>query len=259
MKRLLLVVTLGASLLMPRPAKAVIPVIDGAAITDSWTQYLEIITQWATIISTAKGHLNAFRDAYAGLKDWKNLGWEDTLNILQMGFLDGVDGIDDIRNVATLSVMTAGQIENLWSDLDPDNWKQNSRYKKDAWYRNKVNSLFRQSKKARATRAALMRQMQNHNAALTKDLGRLKKLRDQVEAENKKSPVNQAAVAALQAEIQAIEAKHQGEGLQMANQRAIIYMVGQDEAQKTFLEQRDRGWVDSNNKQIRGLADAITR
>ena len=260
MKRLLLVVALGASLLMPRPAKAfVMPVIDGAALTASWTQYVEILAQWASIIYTAKGHLDAFKDAYKGLSDWKNLGWEDALEVLQMGFMDDVKGIDEIRNVATLSVMTAGQINNIWENLDPDNWKYNSRYKKDAWYKNKVNSLFRQSKKARATRAALMRQMQRHNDQLTKDIARLKELRKKIQEENQKSPVNQAAVAALQAEIQVTEAKHQGEGLQMANQRAIIYLGGQDEAQKSFLEQRDRGWVNSNNKKIRGLADAITR
>jgi hypothetical protein len=71
--------------------------------------------------------------------------------------------------------------------------------------------------------------------------------------------VNQGKIQTLQAEIQALEAKHQGEGLQMANQRAIMFMVGQDDAQRVYLETRDRGWVNSNNQQIRALGQAIIK
>jgi uncharacterized coiled-coil DUF342 family protein len=124
--------------------------------------------------------------------------------------------------------------------------------------------LLRQSKRARATRAALMRQMQAHNQSLTTDIAKIKALRDQIQAENEKptganGTVNTAKIASLQAEIQALEAKHQGEGLQMANQRAIMFMVGQDDAQRVYLETRDRGWIDSNDKNIRDLGQAIIR
>jgi hypothetical protein len=267
MKKLLVGVSLGWMLMFAAPKEAhafVMPVIDAAAIAESIKQYLQIIIQWNEIIRTSHSALQAFRDAYSGLKDWKHLGWADTLQILQMPWLDGVEGIDDIRNVATLSVMTAGQIDQLWQNLDPDNWKSNPRYRKDAWYRNKVNSLFRQSKRARATRGALMRQMQSQNVALTKDVTKIKALRDAIEAENKTptgkdGTVNQAKIASLQSELQATEAKYQGEGLQLANQRAIMFMVGQDDAQRVYLETRDRGWMNSNNAGIRALGQAITR
>lgn len=267
MKKFVLAVVLAASLGSARPAWAIfgpLPVIDGAALVEQISEYVEILVQWNAIINTSRTALQAFRDAYAGLKDWKNLGWVDTLQILQMPWLDGVDGIDEIRNVATLSVMSAGQIDQLWQNANPDNWQSNPRYRNDAWYRNKVNSLLRQSKRARAARAALMRQMQTHNASLTKDLARIKALRDKIEDENKhptgsQGAVNQAKIASLQAEISALEAKHQSEGLQVANQRAIMFMVGQDDAQRVYLETRDRGWVNSNNKQIRELGQAIVR
>jgi hypothetical protein len=265
MKKVLLGIVLACSLMYARPAKAyVLPVVDGSSLTEQIQEFLAILIQWNEIINTSQTALQAFRDAYAGLKDWKNLGWVDTLQILQMPWLDGVDGIDEIRNVATLSVMSAGQIDQLWQNMNPDKWENNPRYRNDPWYRNKVNSLLRQSKRARATRAALMRQMQTHNAALTQDLARIKALRDKIEAENKnptgsEGAVNQAKIASLQAEITALEAKHQSEGLQVANQRAIMFMVGQDDAQRVYLETRDRGWIESNNTQIKDLAQAIIR
>jgi len=264
MKKVLTVAVLSWVLCVPRGAHAVIPVIDGAAITESIEQYVQILVQWNEIINTSHSALQAFRDAYSGLKDWNHMGWADTLQILQMPWLDGINGIDEIRNVATLSVMSAGQIDQLWQNLDPDSWKSNPRYRKDAWYRNKVNSLYRQSTRARATRAALMRQMQSQNAALTKDVAKIKALRDAIQNENehptgKDGTVNQAKIASLQSELQATQAKYQGEGLQLSNQRAIIFMVGQDDAQRVYLETRDRGWVNSNNAQIRALGQAITR
>jgi hypothetical protein len=264
MKRLLLGVVLVWGVIVTRPAHAQVAVIDGAAIASDVEHFVQILTQWNEIIGTAHSALQAFRDAYAGLKDWKHLGWVDTLQILQMPWLDGVDGIDEIRNVATLSVMSAGQIDQLWQNVNPDSWASNPRYRNDPWYRNKVNSLLRQSKRARATRAAMMRQMQSQNAALTTDIAKIKALRDKIQAENenptgKDGTVNQGKIATLQAEMQALEAKHQGEGLQMANQRAIMFMVGQDDAQRVYLETRDRGWVNSNNQQIRALGQAITK
>jgi hypothetical protein len=265
MKKIILTAVLFyATALTTRPAHAQWAVIDGAAIAEDIEEFAQVLTQWNEIIGTAHSSLQAFRDAYAGLKDWKHLGWVDTLQILQMPWLDGVDGIDEIRNVATLSVMSAGQIDQLWQNLDPDSWQSNPRYRNDPWYRNKVNSLLRQSRRARATRAALMRQMQSHNQALTTDIAKIKSLRDQIQAENEtptgaNGTVNTAKIASLQAEIAALEAKHQGEGLQMANQRAIMFMVGQDDAQRVYLETRDRGWIDSNNQSIRALGQAIIK
>jgi hypothetical protein len=263
MRRLAIVCAV-AAMFLATPAQAQLAVIDGAALAQGIEEFVQIITQWNEIIGTAHSSLQAFRDAYAGLKDWQHLGWVDTLQILQMPWLDGVDGIDEIRNVATLSVMGAGQIDQLWQNVNPDSWQSNPRYRNDPWYRNKVNSLLRQSKRARATRAALMRQMQSQNAALTTDIAKIKSLRDKIQAENEKpsgsnGTVDSAKIASMQAEISALEAKHQGEGLQMANQRAIMFMVGQDDAQRVYLETRDRGWMDSNNQQIRALGQAITK
>ena len=84
------------------------------------------------------------------MSDWKNLGWRDTLDIVNMPWFDGVEGIDEVRNVTFLTVMSVDQAMALWDDTDSlSKLKANPRYKSDPWYRAKVDSLFRQSKRAR--------------------------------------------------------------------------------------------------------------
>jgi hypothetical protein len=261
MKKLVIVCSLIAFALLGwhRPASAQWAVTDPGALTQRATQFVQYLIQFNELIRASRGYLAAFQDAYKGLKEWNHLGWEDTLRVLDMPWFDGVDGIDDIRRVSYLSMMSVQQIQDLWANRDPTEWTNNPRYKNDPWYRAKVNSLVRQSKRAKATRTALLRQMQGQNAAMTNDIERIKRLRDRIEAENKKDPVNQALVTSLQAELQAIEAKHQQEGLMMANQRAIIDLVGSDDAQRVYLETRDRGWISKNQQQLIEIGRGISR
>ena len=67
--------------------------------------------------------------------------------------------------------------------------------------------------------------MQLQNQALSEDVARIRRLRDKIEAESKKSPANQALISSLQGELATVQAKHQGEGMMLANQRAIIMMM----------------------------------
>jgi hypothetical protein len=106
--------------------------------------------------------------------------------------------------------------------------------------------------------------MQSHNQALAADVAKITALRDAIQNENQNptgadGTVDAAKIVSLQAEIQAVGAKHQGEGLQLANQTAIMFMLGQDDAQRVYLETRDRGWIDSNHQIVHSLAQAIGR
>ena len=179
---------------------------------------------------------------------------------MDLPWFDGVDGIDDIRRATYVSVMTVDQANALWDNLQyVDPWRTNPRYRTDPWFRAKVDSLLRQSKRARATRAALLRQMQMQNKAVSDDVAKIKRLRDAIELENKSSPPSQAKIASLQAEIAAVEARYKGEDLMLKNQQAIIFLVGEDEAQRAYLETRDRGWIIQNNKSLMDIGAAMSR
>jgi hypothetical protein len=100
--------------------------------------------------------------------------------------------------------------------------------------------------------------MQMQNKAVSEDVKKIKRLRDAIEQENQRSPVNQAKVSSLQAEITAVEARYKGEDLMLKNQQAIIFLVGEDEAQRAYLETRDRGWITSNNTRLRAFGPAMS-
>jgi hypothetical protein len=91
------------------------------------------------------------------------------------------------------------------------------------------------------------------------DVAKIKRLRDAIELENKSSPPSQAKIASLQAEIAAVEARYKGEDLMLKNQQAIIFLVGEDEAQRAYLETRDRGWIIQNNKSLMDIGAAMSR
>ena len=262
MKKILLGVALivVVSGIAPRRAEAQTQVNDLAAITQRAVQFVQYLIQLNQMVNAAQDNLAAFKQVYDGLKDWRNLGWSDLLQIVDLPWFDGIDGIDDLRRATYLTVMGVTQAEGLWENVNYlDHWRLNPRYQTDPWFRAKVNSLLRQSKRARATRAALMRQMQMQNKSLNGDVLKIRRLRDSIEAENQKRPVNQAKITSLQAEIAATEAKYKGQELMLRNQQAIIFMVGEDEAERSYLDQRDRGWMRSNSQAIRNLGAAMSR
>jgi hypothetical protein len=243
-----------------RRAQAQWQVHDLAAITQRAAQFTQYLIQFNQIITAARSHLAAFKQVYEGLKDWRNLGWADVLQIVDLPWFDGVEGIDDIRRATYVSVMSVQQAQALWNNVDDlQRWRSNPRYRTDPWFRAKVDSLLRQSKRARATRAALLRQMQMQNRAVTNDVKKIKRIRDAIEQENRRTPVNQGKIASLQAEIAAVEARYKGEDLMLKNQQAIIFLVGEDEAQRAYLETRDRGWIVSNNARLRAFGPAMSR
>lgn len=261
MKRIALGTVLAVAVVAAsRRAEAQWEVHDLAAITQRAAQFAQYLVQFNEIITAARSHLEAFKQVYEGLKDWQNLGWADILQLVDLPWFDGVDGIDDIRRATYVAVMSVQQAEALWDNVNyAERWRSNPRYQSDPWFRANVDSLLRQSKRAQATRAALLRQMQMQNKAVSEDVKKIKRLRDGIEQENRNSPVNQGKIASLQAEIAAVEARYKGEDLMLKNQQAIIFLVGEDDAQRAYLETRDRGWITSNNSSLRALGPAMSR
>jgi hypothetical protein len=239
--------------------------VDYSALAQRLALFIQYMVQFRQLLRAGQDSLAAFKSAYEGLKNWKNMGWVDTLELVNMPWFDGVDGIDEIRNVTTLSVMSADQAMALWHDADgAKDWRKNPRYQTDPWYRRRVDALFRESKRAKAQRAALLRQMQHQNRQLIDDVKHVKDCKEQIAAEHKaadlaKRPVNQAKIGALEADIAATQAKYHGEDLMLRNQQAIMFLVGDDEAQRFYLETLDRGWLEQNHQRMNDFGRGLAR
>jgi hypothetical protein len=258
MRRLVVIAGLALVVLTghPRTANALV-FKDVAAFLQRNAHYL---IQFRQLIGAAKDTRQTLLSAYAGLKDWRNLGWVDTLDLVHAPWFDGIDGIDDLRLAADLTALNAEQAQKLFGDLkDFDDLQRHPRYRRDAWFRTKVDSIRRISRRARAHRLAILRQMQLQNQALSKDIARIRRLRDRIEAESKKSPVNQGLVSSLQGELAALEAKYQGENMMLTNQRAIMTLVGQENMQESFRDATEGDWIGSNRTGLREFGAAFRR
>jgi hypothetical protein len=230
---------------------------DVAAFLQRNAHYL---IQFRQLLGATRDTRKTLLAAYAGLKDWRNLGWVDTLDLVHAPWFDGVDGIDDLRLAADLTALNVEQAQKLFGDLkDIDDLQRHPRYRRDAWFRAKVDSIRRISRRARAHRLAILRQMQLQNQALSKDIAKIRRLRDRIEQESKKSPVNQGLVSSLQGELAAVEAKYQGENMMIVNQRAIMTLVGEENMRESFREATDGEWLGTNRTGFREFGASFRR
>jgi hypothetical protein len=256
LKRAVLVVVV-AGILGHAPRAEAIVFKDVAAFLQRNGHYL---IQFRQLLAAARDTRSTLLKAYAGLQDWRNLGWVDTLDLVHAPWFDRVEGIEDLRAATDLTVLNVEQATKLVGELkDFGDLRDHPRYRRDAWFRQRVDSISNISRRARSRRVALLRQMQLHNSALTRDVAKIERLRNKIEEESKKTPVNQGLVMALQAELSAVEAKYHGESMVLVNQRAIMNLVGQENMTESFREATDGEWVGRNRDGIREFGRSFTR
>jgi len=233
---------------------------DGLAFSQRMAQYIQVMSQWNQAIKTGGEQLMTFKAAYMGLKDWRSYGWVEILRLADCPWFDGIQGIEEIRKATSLTAMSAEQAQALWDTSQfYRNMLFNPRYAHDPWYRAKVNSLMRQSTKAQGQKAAILRQFKDANRDLIADVNKIKRIKAGIEAANQTQPVDVAKLASLKAELAATEAKFQGNTLILRNQQAIMFLMGENDAQKAFEETIDRGWLRGNTRALKALGARFAR
>jgi hypothetical protein len=257
-RRFCVVLLVATVAVLGRPKRAEALVFkDVAAFLQRNSHYL---IQFRQLLSAAKDTRRTLLDAYTGLKDWRNLGWTNTLDLVHAPWFDDIDGIEDLRAVSDLTVLSVEQATKLIGDIQNfDDLRQHPRYRRDGWFRARVDSIRGISARARSRRVALLRQMQLHNRALTNDISRIKRIRDRIEEENKKTPVNQGLIMSLQGELAAVQAKYEGENMILVNQRAIMGLVGRENMDESFREATDGDWVGRNREGFRNFGRSFTK
>ena len=233
---------------------------DGPAFAQRIAQLAQVLAQWNQIIRSSGDQLMTLKAAYMGLKDWRNYGWIDVLRVAESPWFDGVSGIDDIRKAAGLSIMSAEQAQQLFDHATfYNNMLLNPRYEKDPWYRAKVNSLLRQGKRSQAVKSALLKQFKTENQDLIEDVKKIKRIKMDIQAINQAPTVDATKLASLQAELEATQARFEGNSLILKNQQAIMFLVGDNDAQKAFEDVINRSWVWDNTRALRQLGAQFSR
>lgn len=229
-----------AFFISPKPAHAWV-FHDGPAFGQRIMQYIQYLQQWNTLLRNGSQQLNAVRAAYAGMRDWRNFGWMDTLRLADSPWFDGIQGIDEIRNYCSLTIISAQQAQDLFNNVAALRALINDRrYQTDPWYRWRANAMIRQSEKARTTKQALLRQMQMQNKDLMDDVAKLKHLHEKIRLANMSTPADSATITSCNAEITALQTKMQGNSIAVKNQQAIMFLVGEKDMMKAYQNQMDR-------------------
>ena len=233
---------------------------DGPAFAQRIAQLVQVLGQWNQIIRSSGQQLMTLKAAYMGLKDWRNYGWIDVLRVAESPWFDGIKGIDDLRQATNLTIMSAEQAQQLWDNYSfYNNMLLNPRYEKDPWYRAKVNSLLRQSKRAQAVKASILEQFKIENKDLIEDVKKIKRIKTDIQALNQEPTVDITKLASLQAELTATEAKFEGNSLILKNQQSIMFLMGENDAQRAFEEVIDRGWMRGNTHALRQMGAQFSR
>jgi conjugal transfer/entry exclusion protein len=233
---------------------------DGPAFAQRIAQLAQVLAQWNQIIRSSGEQLMTLKAAYLGLKDWRNYGWIDVLRVAESPWFDHVQGIDDIRKVADLTIMDAEQAQQLFDHADFYNkMLLNPRYEKDAWYRAKVNSLLRQGKRSQAVKSALLSQFKAENKDLIEDVKKIKRIKTEIQAANQATTVDVSTITSLQAELEATQARFEGNSLILKNQQAIMFLMGDNDAQRAFEDVISRSWVWDNTRALRQLGAQFAR
>jgi hypothetical protein len=156
--------------------------------------------------------------------------------------------------------MSAEQAQQLWDNYTfYNNMLLNPRYAKDPWYRAKVNSLLRQGKRAQAVKASILQQFKTENKDLIEDVKKIKRIKTDIQTINQAPVVDATKLASLQAELTATEAKFEGNSLILKNQQSIMFLMGENDAQRAFEEVIDRGWMRGNTHALRQMGAQFSR
>jgi hypothetical protein len=243
---------------VPRPAQALV----FEDISAYLQRALHYVVQFREMMAATNDTKNTLMGAYTAIKDgeWRNIPWQDALDVVHAPWFDEVEGIEDIRDVVDLTIANAEQANKLFKDVvNFGKLEGSERYRTDGWFRSRVNGLRTINRRAVAHRRLLFRQLQQQNDRLTNDVKKITKLRKKIEDESKKSPVNGAAISAWQGELAALEGRWSEEKEMVVNQRALMFMVGEENMHELFYEMADGDWVHQRRQGFENFGRELTR
>jgi len=185
-----------------QPARAQWAVFDASV-------FAQTLSTASTVIETLKQAQQAYLFAnavYSVVKDPTAFGFVQILDMAQLPIFNGISGIDDLRDFATLTDMTVSELQALFSEFATIQRLMNDpSYRASQTRATLINLMAQASARERARKTAMATAMQQEQKSLNALAVQATKLGNQIQAAANANPVNAGAIAAYQAQLALIQ------------------------------------------------------
>lgn len=185
-----------------QPARAQWAVFDASV-------FAQTLSTAGTVIETLKQAQQAYLFAnavYSVVKDPTAFGFVQILDMAQLPIFNGISGIDDLRDFATLTDMTVSELQALFSEFATIQRLMNDpSYRASQTRATLINLMAQASARERARKTAMATAMQQEQKSLNALAVQATKLGNQIQAAANANPVNAGAIAAYQAQLALIQ------------------------------------------------------
>lgn len=79
--------------------------VDASALAQRLAPYVEFTPAFRALLREPDAQ-GAFMSTCAGARDWRGGGWMDTLEVVSLPWFDDVEGIDDARDLTSITLMS---------------------------------------------------------------------------------------------------------------------------------------------------------
>ena len=198
----LMVLMLVGMITAAQPARAQWAVFDASV-------FAQTLSTASTVIETLKQAQQAYLFAnavYSVVKDPTAFGFVQILDMAQLPIFNGISGIDDLRDFATLTDMTVSELQALFSEFATIQRLMNDpSYRASQTRATLINLMAQASARERARKTAMATAMQQEQKSLNALAVQATKLGNQIQAAANANPVNAGAIAAYQAQLALIQ------------------------------------------------------
>jgi hypothetical protein len=214
-------------------ARGQTPVTDIASIVQSIMNTGQQLQQWYQDIQQARQAYALAYAAYSGVKDWRSYGWMDALQCFELPWFDGIDGIDDVRNLASATGMSVQALQGIFKEVEIINRMKNDKlFMQNQAYQARMKIWSLTYGRVVRRRIALTRMSQQHQKDLQQLQAQEKTIQSQIENLSQQDPPPMAAIQGLQARLAGIQAKINGDNYALQEQIRVC-----KESEKQDLEQ----------------------
>lgn len=204
---------LAALLTSARPAQAQWAVFDASVFQQTYATVvntLKQIEQYKQMIQQARESYLLFNSVYAGFKNWQNFGWVEILDMANQPFFDGIQGIDDLRDLGSMSELSVDELMQLFGEAQTiQRLQTDPAYKKSKVRAKMIDQMNEAHQRNRKRKVLYVRALKTHQRELDKLKTQARDLQYELEAASSVQPADAAAIAGIQGKLQVIQVRQE--------------------------------------------------